>query len=379
MQWNCRSIFSAATDLFYMCNEHSPDVILLQETWLSKEKSFHLKNYRIFRLDRPSRGGGLAVFISSQIAHRVKITCRIMNLESEILALDISLPGCLPFSLVNAYFPTGVQNSTVIESVISCCRKEIILAGDFNSHHISWGFKTDMSGKRLWDLVSKNNLSCINKRTPTLVCNQSRSVLDLTFCSPSLCISTWSTLNSGTSSDHFPILFELVCPLTSVTCHSITHVNFNTFQKLLRAALSKRTDENDEKNPMNFSDIVKESLNKSKFTVKVSKRDSLNPWWNSNCSRDYRLRKAAWRKLLYNQCPRNWMDYKYAAAVFKRTVATAKEGYDSQRSEFLSKPGNRKPLFKFLRSKKVIPSPINIESVVSTPNELASFLENFAK
>ena len=73
------------------------------------------------------------------------------------------------------------------------------------------------------------------------------------------------------------------------------------------------------------------------------------------------------------------MDYKYAAAVFKRTVATAKESHDSQRSEFLSKPGNRKPLFKFLRSKKVIPFPINIESVVSTPNELASFLENIAK
>ena len=126
---------------------------MLQETWLSKEKSFHLKNYRIFRLDRPSRGGGLAVFISLKIAHRVRITAQVMNLESEILALDISLPGCLPFSLVNAYFPTGVQNSNALDSVIASCRKEILLAGDFNSHHISWGFRTDMGGKRLWDFV----------------------------------------------------------------------------------------------------------------------------------------------------------------------------------------------------------------------------------
>ena len=130
---------------------------------------------------------------------------------------------------------------------------------------------------------------------------------------------------------------------------------------------------------MNFSDLIKKSLNKAKFAVNASKRNSSNPWWNSDCSRDYRLRKAAWRKLLYNQCPKNWRDYKYAAAVFKRTVATAKDCHDNQRSEFLSKPGNRKPLFNFLKAKKVIPSPINIKSVVSTPSELSSFLENIAK
>lgn len=132
-----------------------------------------------------------------------------MSNESEILALDITLPDCSPFTLVNLYFPAGVQDTRSLNSVLASCRKEIVFVGDFNSHHVSWGFKTDSAGKRLWEWTLDNNLSCLNSKVVTFVRGQTQSALDLTFSSPSLTISSWNTIDCATNSDHLPIILKL--------------------------------------------------------------------------------------------------------------------------------------------------------------------------
>lgn len=45
-----------------------------------------------------------------------------------------------------------------------------------------------------------------------------------------------------------------------------------------------------------FKLCIKDSLNKSKFTIKVSKRGSSNPWLNSYSSRNYRVRNEKQRE-----------------------------------------------------------------------------------
>lgn len=181
---------------------------------MSADQNFYLKNYECFRLDRNSRGGGLTVFISSKFCHRAKIAYKAMSSDYEVLVVQLNLPGCAPLSIVNNYFPAGIHDESALDVTLSFCKKNILFAGDFNSHHVSWGFRTDTSGKWLWDWT--NNFICLNSKVATFVRCTSRSVLDLTFASSNVLISSWTVLDTATSSDHRPLVFEVKIPVLSV-------------------------------------------------------------------------------------------------------------------------------------------------------------------
>lgn len=203
----------------------------MQETWLSVNNSFHLNSYRSFRLDLPSRGGGLAFFINNKISLKAKISYKYMSPQCEIFALDITLPGCLHFSFVNLYFSEAVQETRHLDMPVRSWCKEKILVGDFNSNHTCWGFRTDQCGKRLWEWSVDNNLSCFNARTPTFIRSQSRSALDLSFVSSAISTSSWTALDCATSSDHFPISFEISCPTIPPCSHVRIFVHYNNIKK----------------------------------------------------------------------------------------------------------------------------------------------------
>lgn len=336
LQWNCRSIFSASTDLHYFCNNFNLDIIILQETWLTPDKNFHLAGFRSFRLDRPSRGGGLMILVSSKLCHRAKISFRMLDLDCEILALDLCLPGYHPFSIVNCYFPSGVQSTRYLDSVLVACRKEIVLTGDFNSHHLSWGIRTDSCGRRLWEWTIDHNLSCLNKGHVTFVRGQTSSVLDLTFCSNAIKILSWAVLDSATNSDHLPVVFDITCPTITLDQPKRTYINHSKFQACLRSAISKLGNASTKEIASTIGSMLEGSRKNSEFSIPSNKRSS-SRWWNDECTRDYRRRKAAWKKLLLNQSPTNWKDYQFLAGVFKRTVNRAKEEYDSRHFDYLSK------------------------------------------
>lgn len=120
------------------------------------------------------------------------------------------------------------------DSVLAKCGKDIVLAGDFNSHHVSWGSRTYQCGKRPWDWAMTNNFSCRNSGSVTFLRGQFRSVLDLTFSGPSLSTSAWETLNVGTTSDHFPVVFEVVGPQSTVEARVHSFVDYRAFNICLQ-------------------------------------------------------------------------------------------------------------------------------------------------
>lgn len=321
----------------------------------------------------------MASLISSKICHRARISYQTISPECEILVLEITLPGCAPLSIVNTYFPAGIQDVRTLEVTMDYCKKNTLFAGDFNSHHVAWGFRTDASGKRLWDWASSNNFTCLNTKVATFVRCQSRSVLDLSFASSTLSFSSWAVVDDATNSDHRPILMDTVCPLISLDNEVHVYVDYSKFKKTLQSTLSSLTGMERDTKAMRLCSVLKGTLKKSEFAVPKAKGSSGCPWWNPDCARDYRRRKAAWKKLLLNQCPTNWSNYTYAAAMFKRTVSLAKSNYDENRYNYLSKSGNKKALFRFLRFRNAIPTPVNIDSVILSPKELSESLEKIAR
>lgn len=96
-------------------------------------------------------------------------------------------------------------------------------------------------------------------------------------------------------------------------------------------------------------------------------------WWNYECTRDYRRRKAAWKKLLPNKCPTNWK-LSDSWWCIKRAVNRAKDDYDSKNYDYLSK-SNKRELFAYLQTLKVLPTPLTLESCVLTPQGISASVE----
>lgn len=374
-------MISASTDLLCLINQLYPDIILLQETWLNPVKNYHLNNFRAFRLDRPSLGGGLIILVSNKFCRTASIAFQLMSTDCEILAIDLCLPGHHPFSLINAYFPTGLHNTQQLDTALANCKNDFLLTGDFNSHHVSWGFRTDPSGTLLWDWMINKNLTCLNDRQPTFIRGRTRSVLDLTFCSPSVSIKSWKTIDFSSNSDHLPVYFEISCAVKSIERTEKTLINYKKFKDCLRSNIRAVSSGQNEDLGRNLCSALKISKNTSEFVIASSSSKSAQPsrWWNDECTRDYRRRKAAWKRLICNQSPKNWKDYQFIAATFKRTVSRAKEQYDQEHFEYLSKSNNKRALFNFLRGRKKTPIPGNVDSVVYTSQELQESLNQLAK
>lgn len=133
-------MISASPDLSYQISKLCQDIILLQGTWLSPSKSFTVRNFRSFRLDRQGRGGGLLTLVSTAFCHKASISFTLSSSELEILGVDICLPNYILYTVTYAYFPSGVASTKPLDAALASCKPHSVLVGDFNSLNVSWGF-----------------------------------------------------------------------------------------------------------------------------------------------------------------------------------------------------------------------------------------------
>ena len=89
----------------------------------------------------------------------------------------------------------------------------ILIGGDLNSHHQSWGCDHACpSGIALSDAISNSNLNILSNGKPTLTprSGQSKTAIDLTLVSFNLKpLLFWSILVDRVGSDHSPISINI--------------------------------------------------------------------------------------------------------------------------------------------------------------------------
>lgn len=380
LQWNCRSLGVSRADLNYLLSHTSPHIVLIQETWLTPQKSFRLHNFRSFRLDRDQgRGGGLLTLISSKLCHKVSLSFHLMSPIIEALVLDVHIDGIRPFSIANVYFPVGVTSTTCLDDILSNSQRQLILAGDFNSHHACWGFRTDTCGRRLWSWAMDNDFQCVNSRSATFLRGGVRSALDLTFASNGISLSDWTTMDCGTNSDHLPVAYSIIASPLLVPPSERKFVNHDKFKKVLLESFQSIDRFDSDEKAVQINSILCDAIHRSEFTVKSSNESKYNRWWTKDCDRAHRRRKAAWKSLLCNQCPANWSSYKFYAANFKRVVAESKLKYYSELHDALSNPKRRKELFRFMANNKPPENSMSVASVVLSPREAQDNLDVLAR
>jgi hypothetical protein len=67
--WNSDGVLGRKLELEQLLSEHCFDISLLYETHLVAERALRFANYVCHRTDRPTPGGGTAIFVHKGIDH----------------------------------------------------------------------------------------------------------------------------------------------------------------------------------------------------------------------------------------------------------------------------------------------------------------------
>ncbi|XP_064462443.1 uncharacterized protein LOC135373086 [Ornithodoros turicata] len=191
-------------------------------------------------------------------------------------------------------------------------------------------------------------------------------------------MSSWKTIDSSTNSDHLLILFVVPCSATRNSSSRILNNRRLQSQKL-DALLAQCDSLSSVDWASHTLSSVAQSLQQSSFCVTKRTTSPCAPWWNDDCARAYRRRKAAWKQVLANTCYVNWKNYQFCKALFKRSVATAKREFYSGRNTFLSAPNRRKALHRHIALLRSSSPAVSTGLTVLSDTDFKARLEEIAK
>ena len=144
---NPTSLNNKSDELDALIAVHAPQIMFFTETWFDNSSAPHKHNYDLYRSDRPTRGGGVAIYISSALksteSHFDILNSKLCEQIWSIVEYNSLkfLLGCIyrpPVQDFNAI--TAITNSLNFAS--SLVRNKtvngLLIAGDFNFPNIVW-------------------------------------------------------------------------------------------------------------------------------------------------------------------------------------------------------------------------------------------------
>lgn len=90
-------------------------VLVLSETWLNKsisDKDVSVGGYNLFRIGRPKKGGGVAIYVKKSFLVNV-IVSKSISRQFELLDLDLEVSKSLHIMVVGCYRPPSADSSTL--------------------------------------------------------------------------------------------------------------------------------------------------------------------------------------------------------------------------------------------------------------------------
>lgn len=339
LQWNTKSIRRRKHELLHLVNKFHPSVIAISETWLVPGSRFRVSGYSCLRDDRADGYAGSALLVRRSLPFS-QIPLPLVSPDFNIVAIKV-----FNISFLSVYIPHPHPSLIRdIQSIISLVPSPIILLGDFNAHHSSWGSSHDDAfGLALLEVFDEANLCILNNGSPTRRVYPSqnpRSALDLSICSSSLAsIMSWRVMPLSYGSDHFPIVLTMAnrpspslnfCPALK---YRLSDVNWFSFSSALEAKIETLPECNScnlSECYSKFVDFIVSSADehfplKKPFHFKVS-----TPWWDAECTAAVNERNRS--EVAYNisMTSENFLEYKKSFAKAARLLAEKKkkDGFD---------------------------------------------------
>lgn len=206
---NLRSIFTGFTELVDLVARYSFTFVCMTETWLQAHHPSSIvaiPDYKLFRCDRLSRGGGVGVYVKDSIA------CEVITFDFELDAAFEQL--WLKFKISNKKYALGVlyrppnsnflnfvEQVDTILSVVFPTVDEVICVGDVNIN-----FLTNDNNLLSQCFDSYGFRQLINE--PTRITAQSSTLLDPIFVSNKNLVMKSGIVNADLISDHHLVYCE---------------------------------------------------------------------------------------------------------------------------------------------------------------------------
>lgn len=185
-----------------LCKSNKVGLLCFTETWLDdsvNDAEIEIENYCLIRNDRNRRGGGVCIYLRSDICFKPREDLH----DEQIEAIWINvLPKTKPILVGVCYRPPDQTNFyELLDDVCSKCldflNSEIILLGDFNTDVT----RDELSmTKALRNFCSSIGLHQLIKE-PTRVCISTQTTIDLVLVSDKLRIANSGVIHYGLS-DH---------------------------------------------------------------------------------------------------------------------------------------------------------------------------------
>ena len=94
LTWNSNSLKEKLNELKVSVINNNYNVIGVCETKLDKSHKICAPGFTIYRSDRNSRGGGVALFISSQIKHNQIVLPKLQSTEAVAVEIESNSSSC---------------------------------------------------------------------------------------------------------------------------------------------------------------------------------------------------------------------------------------------------------------------------------------------
>lgn len=305
LQWNCRGLKSKLPELREYLRTHFVPILALAEGVLPAETS--LAGYRAYNnANIPSfPRGSAALYIHKSVPQVEEDLTLYCTTSSEVVGATVNIRN-QQITVLSIYVRHTKKNEVfdadVLQRLRHRFRGHLLVCGDFNAHHPSWGTgSTDTRGKNVARVIQASDLVLANDGSPTFTDHTHETAIDLTLHSPELKI-TWNIEADTWGSDHFPILIHAGRKACGKEERRVTV--WDTF----RAALGTTND---------IVDDIRTALGRA--TLSTSSPRHYPPpdlkFLNLRAAR-----RRAQRRLRRHNTPQNKTDYNRISAVLRRHV-----------------------------------------------------------
>ena len=201
---NCRGLSTKLGEFKLMTYIQKPEMVFLQETWLSKFEPKVIDYLPIWK----HRAGGLGIMVRRGIQHQeIKLT-PYANGFLEYQAIKVYLDKANTLVLLNIYNQGRNISIEEFRHYINQLGKKFLLIGDFNAHTpllTNKSSKRNPTGKALEQLLTEDSI-CIknpmNMYTYLSPTTGKLSCLDLCLTLPNLAAITHMEAGTDIGSDH---------------------------------------------------------------------------------------------------------------------------------------------------------------------------------
>ena len=213
---NARSINNKLLELHHFIASHDLQVLCVTETWLDISVPDSLiapVGYNVFRCDRRTKGGGVAVFCRSDV------TVEVVNVppnfqDVEVVCIDIKIQGSV-YRVIGYYRPPGstatdleyLQNSIKCFQHLCATHLTVVLMGDFNMPLVDWTHYSGPDTPMYYTLMHFVNNYGMHQyvREPT----RGDKTLDIVLSSLDCLVNDLQVISPFSTNDHDSVIFSV--------------------------------------------------------------------------------------------------------------------------------------------------------------------------